>query len=152
MTGIRICLLLGGLLGLAALQLPLYDCVSADGLYVSVSQFNGLETSVLSAHKPALCPPAIRTQTESLEAVFMTSSILPGILLLLAINSLSGASHRAYLAMALLGGVQCTVSVMACYLMRDQVDGLSMGSYVSGIGGLFSIVGSVRAMRAVPNV
>ncbi|MEE2757344.1 MAG: hypothetical protein VYA30_11810 [Myxococcota bacterium] len=149
MNGIRIMLFLAGLLGLAALQLPLYECISADGIHLSVSQFDGLKKQVLVSENPVVCPKLVPVKTKSLEALFMTSSILPGILLLLALNSISRASPRSYRAMMALGCLQCLVALCAIYLMRDQIDGVGLGSYSAGLGGLLAIIGSMLAFAQI---
>ena len=82
-----------------------------------------------------------------LESLFMTSSVLPGLVLLLALNSLSHRKVRNLRAVALLGSLQCAVSLMTIYILQGQLSPLGQGGYLLAFSGFLAILGSVLELK-----
>ena len=138
---------LGGIFGLSSLRLPLYECVSVDGHKLSLTQFHGLVKTDAALSAYSVCPGFIEPKTMMLESLFMTSSVLPGLVLLLALNSLSHRKVRNLRAVALVGSLQCAVSLMTIYILQGQLSPLGQGGYLLAFSGFLAILGSVLELK-----
>ena len=139
-------IIIGGIVGTMGLKTPFVSCGVAEDPSLTISQFRGLET-----HRQAIttdaCNEAQQVAFGTLEAPVMSSSIIPGLIVLLGLMSLSNKRKR-YAGSALIVAILQVLFVVWIY-WQAQLRGLTLsaGSMTAFCCGLLACFGGLLKYR-----
>ena len=139
-------IIIGGIVGTMGLKMPFVSCGVAKDPSLTISQFRGLET-----HRQAIttdaCNEAQQVAFRTLEVPVMSSSIIPGFIVLLGLMSLSNRRKRYAGSALVIATLQ--VLLIVWIFWQAQLHGLTLsaGSMTAFCCGLLACFGGLFRYR-----